>query len=212
MRMRKKAWAEPFLQEKSDFVIQCPESLRGRWKEKLGKEELHVEIGCGKGDYFTKMSIQYPDTAWIGIEKDLNVAAVSAKKSLEADGERRCMIAKDATSIEEWFIEGEIDVIHLNFSDPWHKSGYKKRRLSHKNFLDKYQNLLSKQGRVIMKTDNQALFEFSLKEFTGASWELEEVWVDFRKKDHPEDVITEYEQKFMDLGCPIYRAIFKKPI
>lgn len=209
MRMRKKNWAEPFLQEHPEFVIVDPTKLRGQWKNHLNAEELHVEIGCGKGDYFIEMSNKSIDQAWIGIEKDRNVAAIAAKKGCDNPKSNRCMIAQDADSIEQWFSLNEIDVLHLNFSDPWPKTGYKKRRLSHKRFLDMYSRLLSKEGKVIMKTDNQGLFEFSVIEFTDNNWKIDEISVDFRRENHDEDTITEYESKFMSFGQPIYRAVFK---
>lgn len=210
MRMRKKQWAEPFLEENSDFVLKNPASLKGNWKNALECNELHVEIGSGKGDYLFKMAEMDRTVGWVGIEKEHNVAAVAVKKILEKEHDNILFIAQDATQFEEWFNEGEIDVIHLNFSDPWPKSGYKKRRLSHRGFLEKYAKALSSHGKVIMKTDNSTLFEFSLVEFAQCDWQLEDVSVDFRRKEHPEDAITEYEQRFMDLKQPIYRAIWRK--
>ena len=208
MRMRKKAWAEPFLKENADFVIEKPEIWAGHWREKLACQRLRIEIGSGKGDYFTKMAAMNPDEGWIGIEKEHNVAAVAAKKALAH--EHMALIAQDADQLSSWFAKGELDVIHLNFSDPWPKSGYAKRRLSHARFLKQYEALLNPQGQVIMKTDNPKLFEFSLTEFSRENWQLREVSVDFRRQPHPEDAITEYEQKFMDLGQPIYRAVWQK--
>ena len=210
MRMRKKAWAEPFLKENADFVIEKPEIWAGHWREKLACQRLRIEIGSGKGDYFTKMAAMNPDEGWIGIEKEHNVAAVAAKKALAQPHEHMALIAQDADQLSSWFAEGELDVIHLNFSDPWPKSGYAKRRLSHARFLKQYEALLNPQGQVIMKTDNAKLFEFSLTEFSRENWQLREVSVDFRRQPHPEDAITEYEQKFMDLGQPIYRAVWQK--
>lgn len=210
MRMRKKAWAEPFLKENADFVIEKPEIWAGHWREKLACQRLRIEIGSGKGDYFTKMAAMNPDEGWIGIEKEHNVAAVAAKKALAQPHEHMALIAQDADQLSSWFAEGELDVIHLNFSDPWPKSGYAKRRLSHARFLKQYEALLNPQGQVIMKTDNPKLFEFSLTEFSRENWQLREVSVDFRRQLHPEDAITEYEQKFMDLGQPIYRAVWQK--
>ncbi|MEG0076330.1 tRNA (guanosine(46)-N7)-methyltransferase TrmB [Anaerorhabdus sp.] len=208
MRMRKKSWAEPFLNENDQFVIQEPQNNKGKWKKILNCETLHVEIGCGKGDYFIQMSSMDSSVGWIGVEKDRNVAAVAAKKAIETGNQNLLMITLDADQIDQWFDEGEIDTIHLNFSDPWPKSGYKKRRLSHGNFLNKYKSLLKNEGQIIMKTDNQGLFEFSLVEFNQNNWVLQEVSVDFRRNEHPEDAISEYEAKFMSLGQPIYRAIF----
>ena len=82
MRMRKKSWAEPFLKGNSDFVIEKPEVRAGRWHELLGCTRLRVEVGSGKGDYFTKMAAMNPEEGWIGIEKEHNVAAVAVKKAL----------------------------------------------------------------------------------------------------------------------------------
>ena len=210
MRMRKKAWAEPFLKENADFVIEKPEIWAGHWREKLACQRLRIEIGSGKGDYFTKMAAMNPDEGWSGIEKEHTVAAVAAKKALAQPHEHMALIAQDADQLSSWFAKGELDVIHLNFSDPWPKSGYAKRRLSHARFLKQYEALLNPQGQVIMKTDNPKLFEFSLTEFSRENWQLREVSVDFRRQPHPEDAITEYEQKFMDLGQPIYRAVWQK--
>lgn len=210
MRMRKKAWADPFLQEQESFVIAHPDKMAGNWKTLIQKEQLHVEIGSGKGDYFTKMAQLHPECGWIGIEKNRNVAAIAVKKALNIPCDSMRFIALDADRIETWFKPGEVDVIHLNFSDPWPKRGNAKRRLSHAKFLKRYENLLACDGQVIMKTDNQGLFEFSLIEFSASNWKLMEVSVDFRRQVHDEDAITEYEQKFMDLGQPIYRAVWKK--
>ena len=210
MRMRKKSWAEPFLTEHEEVVIASPASMKGNWRSRLNKDNLHLEIGCGKGDYFTHMAAMYPESGWIGVEKNINVAAIAAKKLVDSNNLNQLLIAMDAEKIDEWFDYGEVDVIHLNFSDPWPKAGYKKRRLSHRRFIEVYENLLSDKGQIIMKTDNRKLFEFSLLEFAQCNFVLSDVSVDFRAEEHPEDVMTEYETKFVDLNQPIYRAVWTK--
>ena len=211
MRMRKLPWAQDFLKEQ-EVVVPDASALAGAWKQTLKRAELHVEIGTGKGDYWVQMAQKYPDIAWVGVEKNINVAALAVRKytQLEQQPDNMLYIQGDAEVIDTWFAQGEVDVIHLNFSDPWPKSGYAKRRLSHARFLKQYEALLNPQGQVIMKTDNPKLFEFSLTEFSRENWQLREVSVDFRRQPHPEDAITEYEQKFMDLGQPIYRAVWQK--
>lgn len=102
-----------------------------------------------------------------------------------------------------------MDVIHLNFSDPWPKKRYAKRRLSSASFLDQYKRILSRNGEIQMKTDNSALFEYSLIEFQNAGFKMVEVSVDYRREKHDEDAITEYEQKFISLGQPIYRCVWR---
>lgn len=210
MRMRKKKWALPFLEENSEIVLSEPENFKGKWAHKLNKSNIHLEIGIGKGDYINQMALNNTEIGWIGVEKDPNVACIAVKKYLENNHGNELFIVNDADNILNWFDNEEIDVIHLNFSDPWPKKGHTKRRLSSKQFLDKYTKVLKSHGQIIMKTDNSKLFNFSLVEILKEDYLLKDVWVDFRNEVHDEDAISEYEQKFMSLNQPIYRAIFEK--
>lgn len=209
MRMRKLKWAEPFLETQTVIVRDCA-AMAGKWRSLLNKEELHVEIGSGKGDYWIKMSELYPQAAWIGIEKNINVAAIALKKVEHSEHINRRFIVDDAQAIDTWFANDEVDVIHLNFSDPWPKKRASKHRLSHASFLKRYEKILKPEGKLIMKTDNAKLFEFSILEFQNNGWCLEEFSVDYRREVHDEDVITEYERRFMELNQPIYRAVWHK--
>lgn len=208
MRMRRLKWAPQFLKD-SEMVIQEPTEYKGKWKSIYQKEKLHIEIGTGKGDYWIGMSELYPETLWVGIEKNESVAALAVRKSGEISENRR-FIYGDAQVIDEWFAPGEVDVIHLNFSDPWPKNRTKKRRLSHPSFLKKYETILKQDGEIIMKTDNSSLFEYSVIEFQNNGYYLCDFSVDFRREIHDEDVISEYERKFMEQNNPIYRAVWKR--
>ena len=211
MRMRKLKWAHDLLLE-ADVVVQTPQSQAGNWKQLLNCHELRVEIGSGKGDYWVGMAQLNPDQGWVGVEKNESAAGLSVRKSQESEALSNIrFIWGDAEAIETWFAPHEVDVIHLNFSDPWPKRRTTKRRLSNGRFLKKYEQVLSEQGQIIMKTDNSSLFEYSLIEFELEGWKLQEVSVDFRRETHDEDVITEYEQRFMSKGQPIYRAIWSVP-
>lgn len=211
MRMRKLPWAEDFLKEQ-EVVIKEPQTIAGTWAKTLQKDKLHVEIGSGKGDYWIQMAELYPHIAWIGIEKNDNVAALAVRKytKMESKPENVLFINDDAEHIETWFHEGEVDVIHLNFSDPWPKKRAHKKRLSNHKFIQQYANILKDDGEIQMKTDNTSLFEYSILEFQNEGWFLHDVSVDFRRNQHEEDVITEYEHRFMERNQPIYRAIWKK--
>lgn len=208
MRMRKKKWADPWLAEHADYIFEDPAEYKGKWHELLGTDELHVEIGTGKGDYLNNMAAMYPEAGWVGIEKDRSAAAVAARKAVESetlDLHNQRMIVNHAENLENWFAENEIDCIHLNFSDPWPKKYTHKRRLSSSKFLQMYRKLLSEKGMIRMKTDNKDLFEDSVLYFLDNGFRLTEFSVDFRRKEHPEDAVTEYEQRFLDLGQPIYQ-------
>ena len=209
MRMRKKHWAPDMIAQRTDCVISDPGELRGNWKQLAGDSQIRVEIGSGKGDYWISMAHRYPDCLWIAVEKDESCVGIALKKCLDNTTENMKIINGDAAEIEQWFAEDEIDVIHLNFSDPWPKKRQTKRRLTYGTFLDSYRKILKEDGLVIMKTDNAKLFEYSLVSFGDNGWHLEEVSVDYRREPHDEDAITEYEASFMALGQPIYRAIWK---
>ena len=208
MRMRKKKWARPYIAERDEVVVSDPEKLKGIWKKTLGVKVLHVEIGSGKGAYWIGMSKLYPEEGFVAIERSADAAAMGLKKCLEPTANMR-LIVGDATLIDQWFAPGEIDIIHLNFSDPWPKKGHTKRRLTSDQFRDKYHALLSQKGIIIQKTDKRSLFEYSLESLTSG-FSLEAKDDNYRSKPHPEDVITEYEQDFIDAGLPIYRAIWVK--
>lgn len=211
MRMRKLPWAEDFLKEQA-IVIKEPQRMVGKWANTLRKERLHVEIGTGKGDYWIGMATLYPDVAWIGIEKNTNVAALAVRKftNLEQPLENVLFMNEDADKIETWFGKEEIDVIHLNFSDPWPKKRAHKKRLSNHMFIKQYAYILKDGGEVQMKTDNSSLFEYSVLEFQKEGWQLHDISVDFRREERLEDVISEYENRFMNRNQPIYRAVWKK--
>lgn len=208
MRMRRIKWAVDYL-DQALCLVREPEKYKGKWKQQLGCEKLHVEIGCGKGNYSLNMSKLYPQEAFIAVEKNESAAGITAKK-YDEDNEKGKLsfIHGDAENIDEWFAEKEVDVIHLNFSDPWPKNRYAKRRLSSAKFLDSYKNILAKDGEIQMKTDNAKLFAFSLIEFQKAGFLMKEVDLDYRSEPHPEDVMTEYEEKFVANHQPIYRCVW----
>lgn len=208
MRMRKVKWAVEYLKNSSKRV-EDPSSLKSQWKKDY--KQLHVEIGCGKGNYSMDMARMYPQDFFVAIEKNESAAGIAAKKFDEAqDLNNLCLIHGDAISIGEWFDKEEIDVIHLNFSDPWPKKRYAKRRLSSSSFLDQYKTILSKDGEIQMKTDNELLFEYSVLEFLSHDFILKDFCVNYRREPHPEDAITEYEEKFIAQNQPIFRCVLKK--
>ena len=207
MRMRKKKWALPYIETRTDVVVFDPKENQGKWKSILGKDVLHLEIGAGKGSYWVNMATMYPEEGWVALEKSPDAIAMGLKKLEPANPNMRCIIG-DAREIGEWFSKGEVDVLHLNFSDPWPKKAHAKRRLTSNSFRLLYQEILSEEGRILLKTDNADFFAYSVKEM-NLDFDNVSIDEDFRSNPHPEDAITEYEQEFMDLGQPIYRGIWK---
>ncbi len=207
MRMRKKPWADALIAQRSDCVITDPALLKGQWHQ-LAAGLLHVEIGSGKGGYWLAMGHLYPAESWVAIEKVRDAAAIGLKKGGNDITPNMKLIIGDGANISEWFEEGEVDCLHLNFSDPWPKKGHTKRRLTYHSFLENYARILNPKGRLIMKTDNLALFDFSIDSMLEAGWTLLDENRNWRSQPQPQDAITEYEQNFMNLNQPIYRAVW----
>lgn len=206
MRMRKKKNCAARMERCSELRITEPERYKGRWREAFGNDNpIHIEIGCGKGAFVTGMAAREPEINFIAIEKVEDVIVMAMEKAQAAELKNVRFIDIDAERIEDFFEKGEIVRIYLNFSDPWKKSKQAKRRLTHKRFLDRYKEVLPTGGEIWFKTDNIKLFEFSLNSFAAENFKLKNITFDLHDSDFPGNVITEYEQKFIDLGQPIYR-------
>ena len=206
MRMRKKKNCAARIERCGDIRITDPEAHKGKWSEIFGNDNpIHVEIGCGKGSFVVGMAKMYPDVNFIAIEKVEDVIVMAMEKAIENEVGNVLFMDLDAERIEDFFEKGEIERIYLNFSDPWKKSKQAKRRLTHKNFLDRYKKVLNSGSYIWFKTDNRKLFEFSLNSFCAEGFKLQNITLDLHDSGFEGNVITEYEQRFIDLGQPIYR-------
>lgn len=213
MRMRKKKNCAVRMERCRDLHITEPELYKGRWCEVFCNDNpIHVEIGCGKGAFITGMAARAPDVNFIAIEKVEDVIVMAMEKAQTAGLKNVRFMDIDAERIDDFFEKGEIERIYLNFSDPWKKSKQAKRRLTHKRFLDRYKQVLQDEGYIWFKTDNIKLFEFSLNSFAAENFKLENITFDLHNSGFEGNVVTEYEQKFVDLGQPIYRleAVYLK--
>ncbi len=206
MRMRRKPGAEDQLQA-HERVITEPAAHKGGWKDIFEQQNpLHIEIGTGKGRFITKMAEQHPSINYIGIEKEASVLISALRYLKENLISNIRFICIDVKEIEELFEPGEIERLYINFCDPWSKKRYAKRRLTYRDFLKRYEKLLSPTGEIHFKTDNQKLFEFSLNEFSDMDWKLKNITFDLHNSDFEGNIMTEYEAKFSEKGMPIYRC------
>ncbi|ASK62916.1 tRNA (guanosine(46)-N7)-methyltransferase TrmB [Virgibacillus phasianinus] len=210
MRQRNKPWADDFLMEHQEIVIAEPKENKGKWKKIFGNTNpIHLEIGTGKGQFIVGMADQYPGINFIGIEMAKSIIVDAAQKVIGSEQQNVLLVNENANDLEEFFAENEVSTIYLNFSDPWPKNRHEKRRLSYYTFLAQYQNVLSGNGELIMKTDNRSLFEYSLVSFSTYGLQLEEVSLDLHQLNDATNVMTEYEEKFSNKGQPIYRCTAK---
>ena len=212
MRIRYNKNAEAAILKRPDIVITDPNELKEKWKLKFHKKNgldlpLYVELGMGKGHYVTEMALAHPDINFIGIDMRNELIYAALRKALDKGLDKNLfLMLANIEGIEDIFGKNEVDLFYINFCDPWPKARHAKRRLTHRGFLNKYKNMLVENGEIIFKTDNMDLFDFSLPEFEAAGYTLTEVTRDLHSLNDPENIMTEYEKKFSDMGQPIYRA------
>lgn len=211
MRMRKKKHGAERIAACSEILIEAPAvPARDPQSYFALPRPLHLEIGCGKGDFAVGMAAAHPDCNWIAMERVSDVACIALEKAMSERNNRpdnlRFLIG-DARCVADWFPAHSVDCLYLNFSDPWPKSGHARRRLTHANFLALYRTVLREDGLLRLKTDNEGLFEFSLEQFAQCGLTVEWLTRDLHRSEHAqENIMTEYERNFSGKGMPIYSA------
>ena len=197
----------------SPLSVNEPTENKGKWNKIFGNDNpIRIEIGMGKGKFITTLAEQNPDINYVGIEKYSSVLIRAIEKCEDKEINNLKFIRMEAEYIEDVFAEGEVDRIYLNFSDPWPKDRHAKRRLTSKQFFDRYDVILKKDGVVEFKTDNDQLFEFSLEQVPEAGWQLIANTWDLHNDEKlvEGNVMTEYESKFSSMGNPIHKLIAKR--
>ena len=207
MRVRNRKGATELLEANPQYVVLNPEDAKGKWHEIFGNDHpIHIEVGSGKGAFITGMAKANPEINYIGIDIQKSVLSYALDKVLEADVPNIKLLWVDGDSLTNYFEDGEIDQLYLNFSDPWPKKRHEKRRLTYKTFLDTFKQILPEHGVIHFKTDNRGLFEYSLVSFSQYGMTLKGVWLDLHASDFEGNVMTEYEKKFSSKGQVIYRV------
>ena len=209
MRLRNIPGAEEAVKT-SPFVIQEPETYKGRWQEAFGsKQPIRIEIGCGKGNFITTMAREHPERNYIAIELFSSVLYRALQKQEEEKLPNLLLIRMDAMLLPEVFAQGAVEGSYLNFSDPWPKERHARRRLTSTFFLRQYEQILTPQGRVEFKTDNRKLFDFSLEQLELAGWKTLFCTTDLHADAsmNAGNILTEYEKRFSERGNPICKFI-----
>ena len=201
MRTKYKAWAKPFLDEHLEVTISN--------EELAASKDFVLEIGSGKGEFLIEMATKNPDLLFIGVEKNVTCAGITAKKLVESGLTNAKIIFADVTSLFPLIQDESVSTIFLNFSDPWPKKRHHKRRLTSSVFLDNYYRILKKGSRLVFKTDNIDLFNDSLEYFQESHFTSVSYTNNYDGKDEF-DTCTEYERNFRSIGTPINRAIYEK--
>lgn len=203
MRLRNVKNADAIINA-SPYFVNNPTNYKGKWSLLFGNNNpIYIEIGMGKGKFIKTNAINNPNINYIGIEKYSSVMARAVQRIEETDLLNLKLICQDALNIKDIF-NHEIDLIYLNFSDPWPKERHAKRRLTSDLFLELYNELFKQNIKIIMKTDNYDLYMYSKDQFLNHSFDIK--ISNFNIIDVPDDnVMTEYEEKFLKKGNKIYK-------
>ena len=200
MRMRKKKHG-------AERISACGEYFIAEGTE-IKEFPIELEIGCGKGSFISGMAKRHPDKKFIAMERVSDVILLAAERIKSEEINNVKFIIGDARNLKEYFPASSVERLYLNFSDPWPKKGYAKRRLTHRGFLELYKEILVPNGEIVFKTDNIGLFEFSLEEFTAAGFKLRELTYDLHNSEFNDDnIVTEYEKNFSEKGFKINRVV-----
>ncbi len=217
MRMRKKKYLEDRLESVSDILFKINTIDRNFSTAILEKEYLdlqkwfgnpnpiYLEIGCGKGKFAVEYAKLHPEINVLAVEKSANVIVGACEIAKNEKAENLRFICGSAEYLEKFIPEHSIERLFLNFSCPFPKKAYASHRLTHRNFLNIYKNLLKKGAEIHQKTDNMHFFEFSISEFSQSGFGIYNVSLDLHNSDFEGNIMTEYESRFVALGQPIYR-------
>ena len=187
----------------SSYLILEPSVHINNWNKVFNNDNpIHIEIGTGKGNFIINKAIQNPDINFIGIEKFDSIIARCLQKIPEGLNNLK-IVRLNALGIEDVF-NHEVDTIYLNFSDPWPKKKWHKRRLTSNVFLEKYDKVFKGSPRIVQKTDNRDLFEYSIVSLSTYGYTIKDITFDLHNSHIEDNIMTEYEEKFSKKGNNIY--------
>ena len=187
---------------KGKYFINNPSEYKGKWNKLFNNNNpIYIEIGMGKGKFIIKNAIENPNINYIGIERYDSVILRAVEKTNDLELNNLYLIRMDARLINDIFNK-EIDLIYLNFSDPWPKERHAKRRLTSPIFLERYDSIFKNSKHIIMKTDNKDLFNYSVESLKEYGYNINDISYDLHK-DKNNIITTEYEDKFTNMGIKI---------
>ena len=202
MRTKFKPWAQPYIEEHPEVQI-SEDSFASLQKGYV------LEIGAGKGGFLYGMSTKFPNISFIGVERNVTCCGFICKKLVENEIKNAKLYFGDFERVSMNIPDESVSTIFLNFSDPWPKKRHNKRRLTAERFINEYYRILQPKGKLIIKTDNKDLFDFSVENLDSSKFLLLSKTEDYKELDGF-DCITEYEASFREEGLPIYRIVLEK--
>jgi tRNA (guanine-N7-)-methyltransferase len=182
------------------------ETIKGKWRQDHFKNDypITLELACGRGEYSIGLGKIFPDRNFVGVDIKGERIWKGSTQAVEDNLANVAFLRTQILLLENFFTEGEIDEIWMTFPDPRPRKRDIKRRLTSPRFLEMYKSLLKPEGIVRLKTDNTALFEYTLEEITGRDdiKDLKFTRDLYESELRPEcfDIRTRYEEEFSAKG------------
>lgn len=173
--------------------------------EYLGEKPLVLEIAAGNAQFSLQLAKENPNYNFIAIDIKSDRLYTSAKQAVQEGITNIAFLRTHMNELEEIFKSGTVETIWLTFPDPHPKKRSAKHRLTHNSFLRQYRSILKDTGSLKFKTDNLALFHWSLEQFIADKWHISELTFDLHESNLPQQykIKTYYEEKFTKQGIPI---------
>jgi tRNA (guanine-N7-)-methyltransferase len=217
MRIRNNPRALDIIKQYENTVIFHTKEYKGNWNKYFSEKNnsnldtpIHVELGMGRGRFISTQGLLHKNINFIGIDIRHEIVLSALGKVLDNELDNVMLLPYNILNLEDAFEIGEVDTFYINFCDPWPKQRHSKRRLTHRLFLMKYRNFLKDGGKIEFKTDSRELFDFSVNEFAESGFEIIDLTYDLHNGNYPENITTEYEEKFTKKGIKINRLVAVK--
>jgi len=212
MRQRGVKHRGEIIEDCKAYLLENPMENKGNWKNLLNCNSLFLEIGSGKGQFICNMAQKEPEKFFLACEGGENIGIRILQKAKNFEISNLRLIAEYIIKPTDYFADNELDGIFINFCDPWPKARHAHRRLTHHLLLEEYKKIIKPGGFLAFKTDNDALFAFSLEEFELAALKPIRLTDDLHNSPwESENVHTEYEDKFAATGKNIHYAYIEMP-
>lgn len=217
MRIRNNPRALDIIKQYENMVIFHTKEYKGNWNKCFSEKNsngldalINVELGMGRGKFISTQGLLHKHINFVGIDIRHEIVLSALGKVLDNELDNVILLPYNILNLEEVFETDEVDTFYINFCDPWPKQRHSKRRLTHRLFLMKYRTFLKDGGKIEFKTDSRELFNFSVNEFTESGFEIIDLTYDLHNGNYPENITTEYEEKFIKKGIKINRLVAVK--
>lgn len=222
MRIRKKKHLEERLENVREYLFIADNDIKNVNLAIMDKKYLdfskifnndnpiELEIGCGKGGFITEKAKRNKNINYIAVELLSNIVVMAAEKAKEEGLKNILFINSGADYLPRYIKEDSISNIYLNFSPPFNQKGYESHRLTNPHLVENYYGYLKNGGKIIQKTDDKIFFDYSFSVLEKSGFNVTDV--SKLLKNDKDNIVTEYELKFINNGDMIYSLQAKKSI